>query len=217
MKNRIVCWECGKTIKEHEQYELILHEQWEIQIEHGAPHLRQYCKKCHDKLKIQYEEENRLYIRLKKKRMFDKACFLLERQNVPMYEYKEAIEVVRDAVENKPDNFDSSYEIVAAIVLVQNRVYAKMQYKIGHYQVDFYLPEIGVVLEIDGDRHRYTKGRDRQRDKEIKQELGPGWDIIRIDTDYLDKKAVKLKEAIDRIIDYRETGTVPWRKIEGYK
>jgi len=43
--------------------------------------------------------------------------------------------------------------------------------------------------------------------------LGVGWDIIRIKTDYLDKNAKKLPEAIKKVIDYRETGHVNWRKM----
>ena len=88
-----------------------------------------------------------------------------------------------------------------------------MQYKIGRYQVDFLLPEIGVVLEIDGDRHKYKKNYDNARDAYIKKQLGYGWDIVRIKTEYLDKNASKLVEAINGVIDYRETNHIPWRKL----
>lgn len=121
--------------------------------------------------------------------MIRKACRLLEAQNTNMYEYKEAIDVVTNFVEENADKIDSSYEALAAIVLVQNRIYSKMQYKVGPYQVDFLLPDLMVVLEIDGDRHKHRKSYDNKRDKFIKSELGPHWEIIRIDTDNLDKNA----------------------------
>lgn len=216
-KAKVYCWECGKVAEEWDRHIIFESENLHEVIEFHQPYFRTFCKECYDRLKRQQEEENRLYIKLKKKRMLEKACFLLERQMAPMYEYKDAIDVVKDAVEENPDKFDSSYEMVAAIVLVQNRIYAKTQYKIGSYQVDFLLPEIGVVLEIDGERHKYSKGYDKRRDAEIKEALGDGWDIIRIDTKYLDKNAAKLPEAIDRVIDYRETGKTPWRKIYGNK
>lgn len=209
----IVCWNCGKVIEEHEGYIPAFYELFGEYVEYETPNFRKYCKECRDLIAERDAEENRLYIKLKKKRMLNKACFLLEKQDVPMYDYKEAIEVVKEVAEECPDKFDSSYEMIAAIVLVHNHIYSKMQYKIGHYQVDFLLPEIGVVLEIDGDRHRYSKGKDKKRDAFIKNELGYGWDIIRIPTTYLDKQAVKLVQAIERVIDYRETGKTPWRKI----
>lgn len=212
-KVNIVCWNCGKVIEKHEGYIPAFYELYGEYVEYSTPNFRRYCKECRDAVFKQEEEENLLYIKLKKKRMFNKACYLLEKQEVPMYEYKDAIDVVKEAIIKNPDKFDSSYEMIAAIVLVHNHIYSKMQYKIGNYQVDFLLPEIGVVLEIDGERHKYNKGRDRKRDDFIKNELGAGWDIIRIQTTYLDQQAVKLVQAIERVIDYRETGKVPWRKI----
>lgn len=213
--NRITvrCWECNKVLEEHEGYIPFFYETFGEKIEYSLPYSRKYCKECNERLAKEEAEKNVLYIKLKKERMFNKACYILEKQGYKMYEHKEAIDVVRDAVKNKPDKFDSSYEMIAAIILVDNRIYAKMQYKIKSYQVDFLLPEIGVVLEIDGERHKYTKGKDSTRDEAIKKELGAGWDIIRIPTNYLDKDASKLIEAIERVIDYRECGVVPWRKI----
>ena len=154
-----------------------------------------------------------LYIKLKKKEMFLKACCLLEKQETKMYEYKDAIEVVREHLEKNPDKYDSSYEVLAAIILVHNRIYTKMQYKVGKYQVDFLLPEWLVVLEIDGERHKHRKEYDTKRDIYIQNALGEGWDIVRIKTDYLDMNAKKLPEAIEKVIDYRQTGKVNWRAL----
>lgn len=148
-----------------------------------------------------------------KREMLKKAISLLENQHTNMYEYKEAIEVVEDFVEDNIDKIDSSYEALAAIILVQNRIYSQMQYKVGAYQVDFLLPDLMAVLEIDGERHRQRKAYDSKRDKEIKDILGSHWEIIRISTDYLEQNAKKLPEAIYKVIDYRETGHVNWREI----
>lgn len=137
----------------------------------------------------------------------------MEKQSIKMYDYKEAIEVVENFLTKNPDKFDSSYEVLAAIILVNNRIYSKMQYKIGRYQVDFLLPEIGVVLEIDGERHKHHKQYDSNRDKFIKKELGYGWDIVRIKTEYLDMNAEKLVDAINAVVEYRETNHIPWRKL----
>ena len=88
-----------------------------------------------------------------------------------------------------------------------------MQYKVGRYQVDFLLPEMLVALEIDGERHKNKKEYDTKRDIYIQNALGEGWDIVRIKTDYLDMKATKLPEAIEKVIQYRQEGKVNWRKL----
>lgn len=174
---------------------------------------RCYCDNCYNEFEQKELEERKLYIKLKKREMFRKAVHLLENQRTDMYEYKEAIEVVQNFIEDNVDKFDSSYEVLAAIVLVQNRIYSKMQYKVGKYQVDFLLPDLLVVLEIDGERHKHRKEYDNVRDKEIKKMLGPHWEIIRIDTDNLDKNAKKIPEAIEKVLQYRETNHINWREL----
>ena len=209
MRN-IECWICGGKATRTRTIHTNGFSFWE---EQPNDYVRCYCDKCREKVEQTEKEERELYIRLKKREMFRKACKLLEDQNTRMYEYKEAIEVVRDHLENNLDKFDSSYEVLAAIVLVHNRIYSKMQQKVGRYQVDFLLPELFVVLEIDGDRHVHRKAYDTKIDIEIQQMLGDGWDIIRIKTDYLDMNAKKLPEAIYKTIEYRQTGKVNWREL----
>ena len=212
---KVVCWNCGRSTTEYESFNYDVQGSMRdgdfIQIE--KPNARKYCLECFEKVKAKDKEEHDLFIRLKKREMFKRACETLEKQNTKMYDFQEAINAVEEVVNEKPDKFDSSYEVLAAIVLVKNRIYSKMQYKIGPYQVDFLLPEIGVVLEIDGERHKQKKDYDSKRDAFIKQKLGYGWDIIRINTDYLDMKAERLPEAIERVVEYRETNHIPWRKV----
>lgn len=183
----IKCWICGNKATSTRVLDGYAYEEGHTyRYKSVSPWYRCYCDICRDKIDEQEAEERKLYIKLKKKEMFKKACDILENQDTKMYEYKDSIEVVRDFLTNNPDKFDSSYEVLAAIVLVQNHIHSKMQYRIGNYQVDFLLDELGIVLEIDGDRHKYNKKYDSKRDEFIKKELGYGWDIIRIKTDYLD-------------------------------
>ena len=203
------CWICGKTATRTRP---VLDGFCFIEPEPSEYH-RCYCEKCFKETNRKEAEERKLYIKLKKREMFRKAVKLLEAQHTNMYEYKEAIEVVRDFIEDNVDKFDSSYEVLTAIVLVQNRIYSKMQYKVGKYQVDFLLPDLLVVLEIDGERHKHSKNYDSVRDKRIKEELGPHWEVIRITTDNLDKNAKKIPEAIDKVLEYRETNHINWREL----
>lgn len=164
---------------------------------------RSYCKVCYKNENERIAKAKQEMTKLKKQIMFENAMQLLEKQKYNFYKNKEAIEVVRDKITEKPDNFDSSYEVVAAIILVSNRIYSKMQVKVGKYQVDFLLPDYKIVLEIDGDRHKTRKNRDNERDEKIKQILGIGWEVVRIPTELLDMKAENLVKGIESLLDYR--------------
>lgn len=203
------CWICGKTATITKP----IFDGFSWHVPEMSEYRRCYCGECLEALVEKETEERKLYIKLKKREMFRKAVNLLESQHTNMYEYKEAIEVVQDFIEENVDKFDSSYEVLTAIVLVQNRIYSKMQYKVGPYQVDFLLPDLLVVLEIDGERHKHRKDYDSVRDKRIKSELGPHWEIIRITTDNLDKDAKKIPEAINKVLEYRETNHINWRAL----
>lgn len=207
---KVKCWICGA---EATSTRIIDRKDNINQPRQVSYYCRSYCEKCKEAVDRKEKEERELYIKLKKREMFKRACDILESQNTNMYAYKEAIEVVEEFVEENPDKFDSSYEVLAAIVLIQNRILVKTQYKIGPYQVDFLLPEMFVVLEIDGERHKYKKVHDTKRDMYIQKALGDGWDIIRIPTEHLDKNAKKLPDAIKKVVDYRQAGKVDWRKL----
>ena len=58
-------------------------------------------------------------------------------------------------------------------------------------------------MEIDGERHKGSKKYDTERDMEIRAELGAGWQIVRINTDYLEENAKLLLEAVEAVLDYR--------------
>lgn len=209
---KIQCWNCGKTVTGYNEHK---EELANLNIpETKKVYCRFYCDECKDKLEKEDKELRELYIRLKKREMFVRACNALENQFTDMYAYKAAIDKIQRYTEEYPDMFDSSYEILAAIVLVHNNIKASMQFRIGRYQVDFLLPELKIVLEIDGYRHQYKKTHDRKRDEIIKKVLGEEWEIIRINTDYLDKNAKKLPEALKRVMKYRQDGKVNWRKLQ---
>lgn len=206
---KIKCWECGQPATKTRP--IFDGEYWDFPD--ISRKRRCYCDKCYDEVIQREREEQRLYIKLKHNAMFLKGVRHLENQGTDMYDYQEAIEAVREFLDENPDKFDSSYEVLTAIVLIQNRIRCKMQYKIGKYQVDFLLPDLLVVLEIDGDRHKHRKEYDRERDRKIKKELGPHWEIIRIPTEHLDKDAKKIPEAINKVLEYRETNHINWRAL----
>lgn len=206
---KIKCWVCGETATKTRP--VFNGEYWTV------PELsrqrRCYCDKCYEETMQKEHEDQALYIKLKHNEMFVRGVKLLENQGTDMYKYQEAIKTVKDFLDENPDKFDSSYEVLTAIILIQNRIHCKMQYRVGRYQVDFLLPELLVALEIDGDRHKHRKEYDRKRDERIKKLLGPYWEIIRIPTEHLDRNAKKIPEAINKVLEYRETNHINWRAL----
>ena len=199
---KVKCWICGShdvvghlTVKDGSFVEAPHQERW-----------RCYCKECKKKTETEYDAIKEEYVRLKKEVMFENAIETLECQSINIYDYREAIDAVHDYIRSNPDKFDSSYEVIAAIILIHNKVQCKPQAAIGRYRVDFMLPDEYVILEIDGERHKNNKYRDSERDREIKEELGEFWEIIRIDTDLLKTNAKELVRAIRKICEYRIFG-----------
>jgi len=213
------CWVCGKPNAKYtrditsEYAEKFSCYTFQIRLSVKDEHQRCYCKNCFDSVMKQKIDENKEYIRLRHKRMFENALDKMERQRINFYEYEEAIKTIEEYNIENEDKFDSSYEIMVAIVLIHNHIHIKPQAKIGKYQVDFMLPDDHVILEIDGDRHKHRKEYDTKRDSEIKQELGKDWHIIRVNTEHLDKDVTKIVRAIEFVLDYRYSGKVNWRAI----
>ena len=198
------CWICGKPGAHHRgigEREPLFGDL--VPFEEKSQ--RCYCEECFKKTTEQYKKDMSEYVRLKKKMMFERAVRILERQCMNIYDYQEAIKAVESFTEEKPDKFDSSYEMIAAVILVQNEIPCELQHRIGKYQCDFYIPSMKVILEIDGERHKNKKIFDTKRDAEIMRTVGRDWNIIRIKTEYLDQKAEKLVEAIDAILYQRKT------------
>lgn len=176
-------------------------------------HQRCYCKKCYADTMKRLKEENEQFIYLRRKRMFEHALDKLERQHIDFAKYEDAIKTVQDYNENNDGKFDSSEEVMAAVMLIQNHYHIKPQAKVGSFQVDFMLPDDMLIVEIDGIMHKQKKDYDKKRDIRIKEILGDQWQIIRIPTDFIDSKVEKLPTAIETILDYRDTHKIHWRDL----
>ena len=165
----------------------------------SEPRSRYYCKKCLDEHRKTLEERRTAYAKLKKKLMLERAVRILEKQALDIYEYRDIIRDFEEYVDEYPEKFDSAHEMIAAIILVDNAIKAKMQYKIESYRVDFLIPEMKVVLEIDGTFHKYNLYRDNKRDIRIREKLGADWEVVRIGTNYIEQNAKALVRAIEEI------------------
>lgn len=157
---------------------------------------RMFCDACFTKIKAEHSNDKKEYLHYKKKLMLERAVRSLEKQALDIYRYKDIIEDLWEYIQEQPEKFDSSYEMIAAIILIENEIKSKMQYKVGKYRVDFLIPEHKIVLEIDGDMHENTLYKDNNRDIELRRILGADWETVRIGTKYLDQNAKALPDAM---------------------
>lgn len=209
------CWICGaeaSTTNKRTSSEYIDGSLYFYHVP-VSEHVRCYCEKCGREVLEESERIKQEYVRLKKKVMFENAITNLESQNIDLYKLKPAIDKVQKYVSQCPDKFDSSYEIIAAIILIDAGYQIQMQKKVLNYQVDIFIPSEHIILEIDGERHAHKKKYDSERDEAIKKELGDVWEIIRIETKYLDQDSTKLVKGIKGLRKYKATGKINWREI----
>lgn len=193
------CWNCDKEAVifppvYYNAYGTVRYEKYQ----------RGYCEQCAKIVEDQHSEAKRVYLVLKKKLMLERAIRTLEHQNLDIYEYKDAIKAVEEFSSEHSEKFDSSHEMIAAIILADNEINMAIGKTIGNYRVDFCLPKLKAILEIDGERHRSNMYYDNERDIELRKFLGSDWEIVRIKTEYLEQNAEMLVEAIKAIISEKK-------------
>lgn len=187
MQNQ-TCWMCGKIIPQ-DQF-----------LCTG----RRFCEKCETEHVEKYKCIVNEYATLKNRVMFERAMRLMEKAGCEMSKYKRfARAVERHSAEN-PELYRSSDEMIAAVVLLEAGYDFEMNKTVGKYVVDIFIPGMCVCLEIDGERHRYSKKQDGQRDLEIRQRLGSKWEVVRIPTKYIEKEPGKVAEAVKSVYDLKK-------------
>ena len=77
--------------------------------------------------------------------------------------------------------FDSSAEIMVAVELTKSHIPFKHHEKIAGYEVDFFLPDEKIILEVDGIiYHNTTVETDKYRDNQILNYLGSDYRVVRV-------------------------------------
>lgn len=213
------CWICGKENAEYsistdtwlsnDELSEIAATRDKLRIEaiykkHEGASRRMYCHECFAKVRAEHSHDKDEYLHYKKKLMLERAVRSLEKQALDIYMYKDIISDLWEYIKEQPDKFDSSYEMIAAIILIENEIKSKMQYKVGRYRVDFLVPEYKIALEIDGGLHENTLYRDNTRDIELRRALGADWETVRIGTKYLDQNAKALPDAMFAIKEEKQ-------------
>lgn len=192
----MLCWECG-TKEGTRQFEI---KKASEVVGYDDISQRRYCEECYNRIVDEREKDLKEFIRLRKKFMHERAVKMLEKQDVDLYEYKEALDAIKEISISNPDKFDSSHEMLAAAIIIHNEIPVKAHYKIAGYEVDFFIPSMKAVVEVDGALyHKGKRAAENKRDEAVRAALGKDYEVIRIDTKFIEQNAKQLIEAIEEI------------------
>lgn len=180
--NSYECWRCGKLIEYKKE-----------------PLNRVFCPECYELNQQDKYQLLKEYGILKTKVMYENAIRIMEKSGMYMYEYHKAAETTLNQALGNTWAFESSHEMITAIVLNEFGYEFEPNYKIKSYRADFYVPELSVCVEIDGHLHDYKREYDSTRDIEIRAVLGSEWEVVRIPTKYIEQNPPKIPEAIEAL------------------
>lgn len=101
-------------------------------------------------------------------------------------------------------SFGSAAEICFALQLEKEGISYYPNYKIGSHRVDFLLPNMKRIVEIDGELYHVDEQKDFLRERSIMQCIGEEYEIVRIPASYVPKYVIKnLREIISFVVDKR--------------
>ena len=178
----IICNSCGKEY---------IKRRYNSNDEHICDRCRHYKNKT---IKAKQRSLDALQeVRTKNEIKFDKAVNEMKTQVRWDSRYQHCSEVAKKRVES----YGSIPEMMVAIQLLYLGHRIIPQQTIGKYRVDFLLPRLKTVIEVDGEMfHKKPKAN---REATIQLSLGLEWDIIHIPAELIRKDILKL----DIILQHR--------------
>ncbi len=158
------------------------------------------CEKCQERTRL-----------VKKLEMVDKARKVLEKRKGKMKAYKPKLDMskyaekVKERVINGIDNFSSVPEATVAIQMERIKLKYETQKDIAGKKIDFIIPEIKIILEIDGELYHTDEDKAFLRDRQIMACVGEKWEIVHINADEVPLYTWNLREALLFVATERNT------------
>lgn len=154
------------------------------------------CPKCEQKL-----------VFLRKLEMIDKAEHkLLSISGKPKIniDLSKEVQTIRERCAKRIDRFSSVQEAMVAIQLEYQNVDYVSQKEINGKKVDFYLPDLKIILEIDGEIYHTDTEKELLRDSKIMYENKGEYEIVHIDAEAVPRYTWNLKEALPYVVKQRK-------------
>ena len=173
-----ICYICGK------------------EFESGS--IKKYsCKECDENVRL-----------VKKLKMLDKAEYslthIIGKNGIKFnINISKEVDIIKKRVESGIDNFSSKPEAIVALQLERRGIRYESQKSIGGKNVDFYLPNMKIVLEIDGELYHTDENEKFIRDRAIMRALGEKYEIVHIEASLVPSFTWKLDIAIPMLVSWR--------------
>ena len=154
---------------------------------------------CHDhwiEHQRKYKQTVSDYLKLKTQVMFERAMRKMDSAGVFMTDIRREAQAVQKHAADCPEAYKSSDEIITAVIMLSAGYDFELNYKVGKYIVDMYLPDLKLILEVDGERHDNRQLQDSKRDTELRRILGDEWEVIRIPTQYIEQNPTRIPDAV---------------------
>ena len=158
------------------------------------------CDECERKIKL-----------IKKMEMVDKAQKELEKQKCRTRNLKSKLDMsayansVKERVVNGIDSFSSMPEAIVAIQMDRIKLKYRTQVDIAGKKVDFVIPEIKIILEIDGELYHTDENKAFLRDRQIMNSVGEEWEIVHINAQEVPLYTWNLRESLPFVVSERNT------------
>jgi len=72
------------------------------------------------------------------------------------------------------------------------------QRPVGNYIVDFFSKELKLIIELDGEIHKFQKSKDKKREEELMQ---LGFSVIRFDNEDILNAIANVKRTLEDFVD----------------
>ena len=176
------CWICGADVLSSYGSSDVMSGRF--CREHWLEHQRKYKKTVSE------------YLKLKTQVMFERAMRKMDNAGVFMTNIQREAQAVQKHSIDCPEAYKSSDEMITAVIMLSAGYDFELNYKVGKYIVDMYLPDLKLILEVDGERHDNRQLQDSKRDTDLRRILGDEWEVIRIPTQYIEQNPLKIPDAV---------------------
>lgn len=156
------------------------------------------CPECHKAVvaeKRRLREATYRMTTTADERRFDSAIKIIKKQTKHFERYEKAIQGARKAV----TKYGSIPEAVTAIELLRLGYPFVPQQKVGIYHVDFYIPKIPLVIEVDGTV--YHQKPNKERDRYISAMIGNNVRIAHVPAEKITEDIRIIKCVIEQKYD----------------
>lgn len=156
------------------------------------------CPKCKAKRERHKKEVETAWFEVieeKGERRFNKALDKIQAQVKDFTEYEKPARLARKA----QDKYGSVPEAMVAVELLRLGYPFIPQKRIGQYRVDFYIPKLKAVVEVDG--KIFHGGPLNEREARINMAIGWNNKIIHVPAERIEKDIQKLGAIINAIIN----------------